>query len=345
MPALRTALLSLALICPFSYADEALLARPEVVQYLDEVAANEQFDRTELDALFLRVVPQPKILEYFDKPGTSKPWYQFRGNFLVKSRIEGGARFMRRYSEQLDAVYQRYGVPQEIMSAIVGIETNYGRSTGSYRVLDVLTTMTFDYPRRAEFFRKELTEFLILAREEQEDPLSFTGSYAGAMGWPQFMPSSYRQWAVDWNGDAHRDIWGTADDVVASVAHYLAEHGWQRHGPGIVPVNVAPDHQLADIMAQPYDLTRSAADLMALGVQPISELDTQAPAVVFTLETEPGVERHYLGFSNFYAVTRYNRSKHYATAVFELAAAIRQAYADEVDLKPVPTPTKKPGKR
>ncbi|WP_148715818.1 lytic murein transglycosylase B [Chitinolyticbacter meiyuanensis] len=336
MSRLRNSLFLLALLAPLSHADETLLARPEVTQYLDEVAIAQQFDRAELDALFARVTPQPQILEYFDKPGTSKPWYQFRGNFLVKSRIEGGARFMRRYQEQLDAVYQRYGVPQEVITAIVGIETNYGRSTGNYRVLDVLTTMAFDYPRRADFFRKELTEFLVLAREEREDPLSFTGSYAGAMGWPQFMPSSYRQWAVDWNGDAHRDIWGTADDVVASVAHYLAEHGWQRHGPDITAVNVAPDHQLADIMAQPFDLTRSAGDLMTLGVQPITELDSAAPAVVFTLETEPGVERYYLGFSNFYAITRYNRSKHYATAVVELAQAIRQAYTDEVDLKPAP---------
>ncbi|WP_375591550.1 lytic murein transglycosylase B [Chitiniphilus eburneus] len=340
MPSIRPLLLCLALLAPAAHADEALLQRDDVRQYLDTVAVEQNMDRASLDALFLRVTPQPAILPIFDRPGTSRPWYQFREGFLSDSRIVGGARFMRRYPEILDAVQQRYGVPAELITAIVGVETNYGRLTGNYRVLDVLTTMAFDYPRRADFFRKELTEFLLLAREEESDPLSFMGSYAGAMGWPQFMPSSFRAYAVDWNGDHHRDIWGTPEDVIASVAHYLELHGWQRHGDSYQPVNVREDNTLAEVMEKPFDLTHSVAELMQRGAMPLEELDTAQPAVLFTLETEPGVERYYLGLTNFYVVTRYNRSKHYATAVFELASAIRGAYENGVDLAPPPAPKK-----
>ncbi|UXY14274.1 lytic murein transglycosylase B [Chitiniphilus purpureus] len=342
MPLLRPLLLCLALAATTpARADDALLQREEVGRYLDTVAAEHGFEREALAALFQRVTPQPAILEVFDRPSTSRPWHQFRESFLTSARVVGGARFMRRHAEILQAVQQRYGVPPAIIAAIIGVETQYGRMTGNYRVLDVLTTMAFDYPRRAEFFTQELTQFLLLAREEQSDPLTFMGSYAGAMGWPQFMPSSFRRYAVDWNGDQHRDIWGTPEDVIASVAHYLEQHGWQRHGEQpYQPVNVTPENTLADVLSKPFDLSHSVAELMQRGAVPLHELDASQPAVLFTLETEPGVERHYLGTTNFYVITRYNRSKHYAMAVFELAAAIERAHAEEADLQIPATPPK-----
>ncbi|KAF0815064.1 Membrane-bound lytic murein transglycosylase B [Andreprevotia sp. IGB-42] len=325
-----------ALLSLSAHADDALLARPEVQDYLNQLSTSQGFDRADLDALFARIETKSNIVGILDKPSTSRPWYQFRENFIEKNRIIGGARFMRRYKSTLDEVAARYGVPAEVITSIIGCETLYGRNTGSFRVLDALTTIAFDYPRRADFFKNELTEFLLLAREEQEDPLSFMGSYAGAMGWPQFMPSSFRKYAVDWNGDHHRDIWGTPEDAIASVANFLVAHGWQKGGPIMQPANVGGD-EIAGLLADKFNLHYTVGELMQKGVAPLAEADAKQQAVLFALETEPGFTRHYLGYANFYAITRYNRSTLYASAVTGLADAIRDAYAEEKDLAPPPT--------
>ncbi|WP_051710265.1 lytic murein transglycosylase B [Andreprevotia chitinilytica] len=329
----KTLITALFALLPFSvaHADEALLARPEVQEYLNQVSSEQGFDRAELNALFKRVNTKPNVLDILDRPSTSRPWYQFRDNFINPTRIVGGARFMRRYKTELDAIEERYGVPPEIVTAVIGCETLYGRNTGSFRVLDVLTTIAFDYPRRADFFMNELTEFLILAREENADPLSFMGSYAGAMGWPQFMPSSFRKYAVDWNGDHHRDIWGTPVDAMASVANFLVAYGWQKGGAIMQPVNVAGD-QIEPLLADKFNLHYTVEALMQKGVTPLTETDPAQQAVLFTLETEPGFTRHYLGFTNFYALTRYNKSTLYASAVAGLADQIRKAYTETKDL-------------
>ncbi|WP_312854336.1 lytic murein transglycosylase [Paludibacterium denitrificans] len=168
-----------------------------------------------------------------DRPSTSRPWYQFRGNFYNERLIRNGVAFWQAHHETLQRAEATYGVAPEMVVAILGIETNYGRNTGSFRLADALTTIAFDYPRRAEYFRGELTEFLKLAKEEGINPLQLKGSYAGAMGWPQFMPSSYRKWAVDFDGDGHRDIWNNPADAIGSVAHYFQLHGW-RHGDDVL---------------------------------------------------------------------------------------------------------------
>ncbi|SMC25095.1 membrane-bound lytic murein transglycosylase B [Andreprevotia lacus DSM 23236] len=329
-----------ALLSLCAHADEALLARPEVQDYLNQLSTTQNFDRAQLDALFTRVNLKPNIISILDRPSTSRPWYQFRDNFISKSRVVAGARFMRRYKDTFDAVQERYGVPAEVVAAVIGCETMYGRDTGSFRVLDVLATIAFDYPRRADFFKNELTEFMLLAREENEDPLSFMGSYAGAMGLPQFMPSSFRKYAVDWNGDQHRDIWGTPDDAIASVAHFLVEHGWQKNGEIMQPVNVSGE-EIPVLLADKFNLHYTVGELMQKGVAPLSEVDPQQQAVLFALETEPGFTRHYIGYANFYAITRYNRSTLYASAVAGLANAIRTAYTEEKDLA---VPEAKPAK-
>ncbi|AOX99371.1 lytic murein transglycosylase B [Jeongeupia sp. USM3] len=319
-------LLSLALTAP-ALADDALIARPDVQQYLNDVAASENMPRDKLDALFAQVQLKPNILAILDRPSTSRPWYQFRGNFVNPARIKAGTKFWQANAATLAAVSARYGVPAEVIVAIIGAETNYGSNTGSFRVIDALSTVAFDYPRRADFFRKELTQFLLLAREENEDPLSFKGSYAGAMGWPQFMPSSFRQYAVDWSGDHHRDIWNNADDAIASVANYLAAHGWEKNGPTMDVVNVDSD-QVDALLADKFNLHYTVAEMMAKGIKPLHEVDPQRKAVLFALDTEPDFTRYYLGYTNFYVITRYNKSTLYASAVLELAEGIKSAYGE-----------------
>ncbi|WP_188703049.1 lytic murein transglycosylase B [Silvimonas iriomotensis] len=337
---------ALAALPALGHADDTLLKRPEVQSYIDTLVNTQNFDRDSLTALFGQVVTKSSIISVLDRPSTSRPWYQFRGNFVNNQRIVGGARFMRRNADTLNAVSDKYGVPPEVITSILGVETLYGRNTGSFRVIDALTTIAFDYPRRADYFKDQLTQFLLLAREENENPLTFMGSYAGAMGMPQFMPSSFREYAVDWNGDHHRDIWGTPDDAIASVANFLAAHGWQRNGDTYVPVNVSGAED--DLLADKFNLHYTVAELMQKGVQPLDETDPNQQAVLFSLETEAGVTSYYMGFNNFYVVTRYNRSTLYATAVLQLAQAIKGAYDSGLDLNDTsdtPTPTPKPTKQ
>ncbi len=336
------AVLVLSLSSLFAHADEALVARPEVREYLAATAREHGFDEAELVNLFTRVEPKPNILAIFDRPSTGRPWHAFRADFVNTRRINAGVAFWREHEKDLAEISKAYQVDPAVIVTILDVETLFGKNTGSFRVLDVLTTAAFDYPRRAEFFRKELTEFLLLARGEKADPLSFKGSYAGAMGWPQFMPSSFRAFAVDWNSDGHHDIWNTPVDAMASVASYLALHGWQAGGNSMVPVNVS-GNQIDDLISDKFNLHYSVAELMAKGVTPLTELETTQPAVLYALEMSPGQMKYFLGFKNFYTITRYNKSTLYATAVLELAEAIRTGYeAPPTAAQPKPESTAKP---
>jgi membrane-bound lytic murein transglycosylase B len=326
----------------FARADEALLAREDVQAYIKTTAAAYQFSEEELVQTLSRATPKSNVLDILDRPSTARPWYTFRVNFVNPARSLAGAKFWREHAIAIKDISERYGVEPEVIVAILGAETNYGKNTGSFHILDVLTTIAFDYPRRAEFFQKELTEFLLLAREENEDPLSFKGSYAGAMGWPQFMPSSFRQYAVDYDQNGHRDIWNHPNDAIASVAHYLKEHGWQEGKTAYTAVNINAD--LSEVFADKFNLHYNVGELMQKGVVPISELDTAEKAVLFSLETEPGFTSHFLGFNNFYVITRYNKSTLYATAVLQLSESILKSYQEGDDLRPAKT-TSKPAKK
>lgn len=325
---LKKTLAALALSCASlaAHADQALVNRPEVQEYISALAKEHGFNEAELTNLFTRVEPRPQIIGIFDRPATGRPWYRFRPNFVTAKRAESGAAFWRKYEKEIAEISSAYQVDPAVIAAILNVETLYGKNMGSFRVLDVLATATFDYPRRAEFFRKEMTEFLLLARGEKQDPLSFRGSYAGAMGWPQFMPSSFRAYAVDWDRDGRHDIWNTPVDAIASTASYLAQHGWNKAGDTFVPVNV-DGPQIAKLIEDKFNLHYTVGELMQMGVTPLRELDTKQKAVLFALETEPGQMKYYLGFNNFYVITRYNKSTLYATAVLELAEAIREAKA------------------
>lgn len=300
------------------------LARPDVQRYINQKVADGRFKRTELEAFFANVAPKPRVIEIMNRPGTSRPWYEFAKNNAGGNRIAGGQKYCADHVDSLQAVSQRYGVAPEVIVAIVGIETNYGSNTGSFRVADVLTTLAFDYPRRADYFQKELDEFLQLAHEERQDFFTFKGSYAGAMGMPQFMPSSYRRYAVDFNGDGHRNIWSDAGDAHASVAHYLQMHGWKRNEPISLTVQISPNPQLQAIIDGKTEMKYSVGDYKRMGVVIADQKnvpDTEK-AQLFQLETAPGQYEYRLGLPNFYAIWQYNNSRLYVSAVEAIANGV-----------------------
>ncbi len=307
-------------------ADETdtLAHRPEVQAFIGEVASRHGFDPATLRAVFAAARSQPRIIELITRPAESKPWWAYRDIFLVPRRIEGGVEFWRTHAATLAEAERTYGVPAEIVVSIIGVETLYGGNTGSYRVLEALSTLAFDYPRRADFFRKELEHFLLLSREEGFDPLALQGSYAGAMGLGQFMPSSFRAYAVDFDGDGRRDIWGSVVDAIGSVANYLSVHRWQPGQLIAAPaaVNGTAYREMLDGDLRPH---HDMDELAQRGVVPRTGQDIPASATLLELEAEDGPE-HWLGFQNFYVITRYNRSPLYAMAVYQLSQAIRERY-------------------
>jgi len=321
----RLALASLLLPC-FALADAAFLARPDVQRYIDEQVSAGRFSRPELEAVFANVQTKPSIIAIMDRPSTSRPWYQFQASHVTQNRINAGVAFWRANADLLTRAETTYGVPASVIAAILGIETNYGQTAGTFRVADALATLGFDYPRRAEYFRSELTELLLLSKEEHKNPLTFKGSFAGAMGWPQFMPSSFRKWAVDFDGDGQRDIWNNVADVTGSIAHYFQLHGWKAGDDIIVPANVAPGPQIDKLIADKFNLHYTVGELKAMGVTPLAPVNDDVKAVLVPLETSAGVTQYWLGLNNFYVITRYNKSTLYAKAAQELAQAIKERY-------------------
>ncbi|MCB5195070.1 lytic murein transglycosylase B [Deefgea salmonis] len=335
-------LATLAVSAP-SFADDELISRPEVQDYIRQTAATHGLSEDYLTSVLQDAQTKNNIITILDRPSTSRPWHEFQANFVNKTRINNGAKFWRNHADLMNAIAKQYKVAPEVMLAILGAETNYGSYTGSFRIVDALSTIAFNYPRRAAYFQKELTEFFLLAQEEKQDAASFKGSYAGAMGWPQFMPSSFRQYAQDWDGDGRHDIWNNPGDALASVANYLNQHGWVDQGDTFTAVNMNQDP--APLLADKFNIHFTVDELIAKGVAPIAEINTQQPAVLYALETEPGFTQHFLGFNNFYVITRYNKSTLYATAVLQLADEIKAAYQRGDDLaksaKPASSNSKK----
>ena len=317
-----------ALVCLVSLAVSGSVqaeyaSRAEVRAYVAELVTEHGFDEQMLLDLFGQAQRQEKILESIARPAErTLEWHEYRKIFLQEPRISQGVTFWSENEDVLVEAERRYGVPPEYVVAILGVETRYGRITGSYRVLDALTTLAFDYPPRASFFRKELTQYLLLAREEKRDPTWFTGSYAGAMGYGQFIPSSYRAYAVDFNGDGARDIWTDEADAIGSVANYFARHGWAKGAPVAIPVSL--DDRRADAVAnESLDAKRTVGELRSLGVV-IDGIDADARAGLFRMGLQDGSE-YWLGLNNFSVITRYNRSSLYALAVHELSQAVLAA--------------------
>lgn len=298
------------------------LNNPNVQDFIRYHSQYSGLDAYYLQTFFAQAGYRANIINIMNRPGTSRPWYAFAADNSGASRINGGRRFYQTHRVAIDQAAARYGVPAEIIVAIIGIETGYGSNMGNIRTGDALATLAFDYPRRGQFFQNELAEFLKLAREEGRDPLSFHGSYAGAMGMPQFMPSSFRKWAADGNGDGRRDIWGNVHDVTASVANYMKVHGWQTGKPMIVPVAMEPTPQLLAIIDEKTALNRTVGQLRQHGVQPLQAVADNEPAILFRLEVAPGHYNYFIGLNNFYTVWKYNNSRMYVTAVRDIANGI-----------------------
>lgn len=314
-----------AVPAPFARAAADLTERPEVREFIDRMVANHDFARASLTETLQQARPRDDIIEAITRPAESKPWHEYRPIFVTDTRIERGADFWREHDEILARAQHTYGVPPEIVTAILGVETFYGRHKGGYRVLDSLVTLAFDYPRRSRFFLGELEEYLLLAREEDLDPLAIKGSYAGAMGKPQFIASSYRRYAVDFDGDDRKDLWDNTADAIGSIAHYLHRHGWQPQEPVTSPATVRGEayRPLLEKGLRPHTPVKVLE--ARYGVSPVSTLPRDEPASVIELETESGHE-HWIALNNFYVITRYNHSALYAMAVYQLGQEIKARY-------------------
>lgn len=294
--------------------------RSDVQIFINELSNKHGFNKQQLTSLFQQVKLKQKIIDAISRPAEAKPWHQYRPIFLTQSRIKEGVAFWNEHREDLMRAEQVYGVPPEIIVAILGVETRYGRYKGSYRVMDSLSTLAFAYPKRAKFFRSELEHYLLLAREEGLDPLDINGSYAGAMGQAQFISSSYRNYAVDFDADGKRDLWHNTIDAIGSVANYFKQHHWQRDGAVTVPAMVGGNHIKVTVQKgiKPHS---TVAQLRNKGITPKTKTDANAMAALIELKTRAGQE-YWLGLDNFYVITRYNHSPLYAMAVFQLGQAI-----------------------
>lgn len=292
--------------------------------FIDEMVARHGFTRGELDEAFGSARSLPQILELMNRAADPKPWEDYRSLFVTPDKISDGERFWRENAGALELARQRYGVPEEIVTAVIGIETHYGRNRGRFRVLEALSTLAFEYPRRASEFRMELEHFLLLSREESL-PLGVPlGSYAGAMGIAQFMPGSYRRYAIDFDGDGRRDLFENSRDAIGSIANYLTAHGWQRNAPVAAPAEV-PDSGTEAFRSGTLSTRYRLSELLSFGVTTTPARPAATSAIPLTLKNRAGAE-YWLGFDNFYVITRYNQSVYYAMAVYQLGEEIRDRY-------------------
>lgn len=306
-------------------APDRLTLKPELEAFVAKMAQDHGFDDRLLRTTFSQLKPNENIIKAFERPSTAKPWHEFRSIFLTKTRIEGGVKFWQEHAALLARARQVYGVPEQVVTAIVGIESIYGQRTGAFRIIDSLYTLGFEVERRAQFFRSELEQFLLLSRENGFDPLEVKGSFAGAMGIPQFISSSYRTYAVDFDGDGRVDLWNSVADVIGSVAHYLSIHGWEADQPVTVSAQLSGDAAFA-VLERGMKPNLTVAEMKGRGVEPGEELPDAIEAGLFSLDGKDAQE-HWMAFKNFYVITRYNRSKNYAMAVHQLSQEIAQAYA------------------
>lgn len=306
---------------------ENYASHPAAAAFTKQLVAEDGFEREELERLFAAAERQDSILEAIARPAEkTKPWHEYRQIFVTDKRTRQGVAFMREHAETLSRAQTETGVPAHIIAAILGVETYYGRITGGYSVVNALATLAFDYPPRSDFFTRELRHFLILTREQGLDPLSLKGSYAGAMGYGQFMPSSYRSYAVDFDGDGSVDIWDNPVDAIGSVANYLKRHGWRPAESIILPARrtgEVPDSWMnAGLKPE-----RRLAQFIAAGLEPLGDAPDDALATALALEGDEGIE-YWIGLHNFYVITRYNHSAMYALSVYQLGQRLQAGSAE-----------------
>ena len=329
-PALKAGFISSVLLAtlacsPLSAVADNYNDQPQVQTFINMMVDKHGFNQEELVSVFNEAKRREDILELMRKPAEKRlKWFEYRKIFLTPARIEGGVGFWQENADTLAKAEAAFGVDPQVVVAIIGVETRYGSNTGRHRVLDALSTLAFDYPPRSEFFTGELEQYLILAREEDIDIVATTGSYAGAMGYGQFIPSSYRAYAVDFDNDGKRDLWGNKMDIIGSVANYFKQHGWKTATPVAVRAKVEGDdyHTILDLGYKP----NTVLDAMRHdGITPLKPMPDDLVAALLRFEQKDGPE-YWLGFNNFYTITRYNHSPLYAMAVYQLSEEIREAY-------------------
>jgi membrane-bound lytic murein transglycosylase B len=303
--------------------------RDDVRAYAAEVARDTGLPRRDVERWFAAAKFQPKIVALMDRPLLEPPkWFEYAPSFLSNERVAAGVRFWRENEAALARAQLQYGVPPEIVVAIIGVETYYGRYSGSYRVIDALATLAFDYPRRAPFFKGELKEFMLLAHDQGFSPLTPKGSFAGAMGMPQFMPGSYRRFAVDFDGDGHVDLWRSNADVIGSIANYLARHDWQPGQPILAAASIGNEgkegayRRLDGGISERRPLSAWQADGVDLRDAPY-EAPVDPVGLLMLEETSDGDASLWIAYPNFYVITRYNKSRLYAASVWALGERLR----------------------
>jgi membrane-bound lytic murein transglycosylase B len=296
--------------------------------FIDEMVARHQFDRADLSQLLAQTCMKQSILNAMSRPAEAKPWSAYRPLFVEPKHIAQGVRFWAAHDAALARAEAEYGVPASMIVAIIGVETFYGRNTGSFRVMDALATLAFGYPQRAAYFRDELEQYLLLAREAGFAPLSIKGSYAGAMGIGQFMPSSYRNFGVDFDGDGQRDLWDNPDDAIGSVANYFHGKGWVLGAPVVTQATAVaePGKGLAN---HGWSFRMPLKYWARVGVAANDATHAEAEAMLLELAGANGPE-HWLAYENFYVITRYNHSFHYAMAVWQLSQELEAARAASI---------------
>lgn len=301
---------------------------PLAAGFVDEMVREHGFTAAEINQWLAKAQKRQPILDAIARPAEkSKTWKEYRPIFIVPARIANGVTFWNDNRTALARAEKEYGVPAEIIVAIIGVETNYGRNMGSWHVIDALTTLAFDYPPRAPFFRSELVNYFILTREQQHNPMEFKGSYAGAMGFGQFMPSSYRNFAVDFSGDGFTDIWNNPTDAIGSVANYFKKHGWQTGKPVVVPARLTRTREQVsanESFNKVIPPVMSIRDWKKVGMAPTQKISPATPVISIEFDGVNGLE-YWFGLQNFYTITRYNRSPMYAMAVYDLSRDIKAA--------------------
>jgi membrane-bound lytic murein transglycosylase B len=296
--------------------------------FIDKMVAQHGFERAELSSLLDAAVIDQTILDTMARPAERVvPWFEYRKIFMTEERVAAGVRFWGEHADTIQQVAKDYAVAPEMVVAIVGIETYFGTRMGRYRVLDALATLAFAYPPRASFFTSELESFLLLSREEKVDPKAALGSYAGAMGAGQFIPSSYRAYAVDADADGKRDLWGNWNDALGSVANYFAKHGW-RAGEPVMERAIRSEGFAGPEPSNKLALDGTVGSVTEMGYVFTTTLPTGAPAAPYSFEAEGGGSEYWIGYHNFSVVTRYNRSTKYALAAYQLSQAIRARYVE-----------------
>ncbi len=296
-------------------------------QFIRYMVQKHTFKQTELEELFQKVKLHPSILEAIARPAEGKAWFDYRPIFVTTSRIKGGIKFWKQYNAVLDKANTTYGVPQEIIVSIIGVETRYGRHTGRYPIIDSLSTLAFAYPPRSKFFKSELEQYLLMTREERLDPLALKGSYAGAMGMPQFISSSFRRYAVDFDKSGQRNLWESPTDAIGSVANYFKKHRWRTGEPIATKVQVHGERYRL-LLSKGIKPDKTQQQLLDNGVVLPNGLQPQLKGKLLSFETKSGPE-YWVVWHNFYVISRYNHSALYSMAVLQLSEKIFSLYNAE----------------